>query len=107
MKNKQLAISAIRKGCQLRERYYDPETKRTCAIGCLALLAGVSKKDLRLSAGIPIHCSGAPSVLREAISCKFGLSAVDQIKIQVKNDNEQDLEIRRALIIKFLESLPE
>lgn len=105
MKNKTLAIRAIQKDCQLQAEYYS--RGKTCAIGCLALLSGVSKDTLKDGDATRI-CGFDDSVLRIAlaISKRFDLSLTQLSEIQDMNDDSHnDIATRRRLIVKYLKSI--
>ena len=84
--------------CRLRERYLDPDTGKTCAVGAFALAAGVSREMLLQAAGTtispyiertdlgPAHPQSAARQIREAITQRFGLSKYDLQRIQQAND---------------------
>ena len=107
MKNKKLAIAAIQNGCQLQGRYLNAATGEACAIGSLALAAGVAKVHLEFADECG-PCIGNPSskVVVAGIAKKFGLEVGHLALIQSKNDRIRDLAKRRKAIVAMLETLP-
>lgn len=102
---KQKAIDLIKADCQLRERYVDHlgDSDDTCAVGCLALAAGVKRKrfdGMNNTAFISMLGDVA-----DAIRSKFGLSVNQQVVIQELNDGVMELEERRYRIVDYLQSL--
>jgi len=102
MKNKQLAIDAIRNDCEVQASYF--KNGKTCAIGCLGRLAGYSNDDMESCNDVPI---GSFGLLANAIRKKFGLELSQMERIQKLNDYPMTLEDRRLSIVCYLQSLPE
>jgi hypothetical protein len=112
MKNKALAIEAIKNDCELQGRYWCDG--KTCAVGKLAQLAGITDNELRLMGTACINANSqfhdaqkGRLVLKttDAIWEKFGLSVRDLVEIQEANDHSRyyDLGIRRSEVAKVLE----
>ncbi len=97
MKNKALALRALAKDCGLRGAYV--HRKATCAIGCLALLAGVDRAYLKKRNWEPVKMLG---VVVESIHKKFGLSLDDQKRIQETNDAHKTPELRREAVLRLV-----
>lgn len=108
MKNKSIAIAAIQNGCQLQGRYLNAATGEACAIGSLALAAGVAKSAIavgdKYNASIGHPMTGS---MERGITKKFGLEAGHLYLIQRKNDRIKNLAKRRKAIISMIETLPE
>ena len=108
MKNKKLAIAAIQNGCQLQGRYLNVDTGEACAIGSLALAAGVAKSAIavgdKFDAAIGHPMTGS---MERGIAKKFGLEVGHLYLIQRKNDRIRNLDRRRKAIISMIETLPE
>lgn len=100
MKNKQKAMEAISKDCQVQYEYYTPGG--TCALGCLALLSGVSEDELVRASSENI--SRCPEIY-EPIEAEFGLTVGQQRRIQVLNDQNFEMLDRRDAVLKYLERL--
>lgn len=95
------AVALIKKDCQIRGEYTD-FNGNTCAIGCLALAAGVKKSTLLRSGTNPIEW--LPGIARR-IKSRFGLSMDEQADIQQENDSCHVLKNRRRGVLKLLKSL--
>ena len=109
MKNKKLLLAAIAEDCKLRFRYIN-NAGETCAIGKLALLAGVSEETLR-AAGKTTIMSREPGddvlvdPIRDKIYEKFGLDECHLALIQELNDEIIFLKERRVQILGYLKGL--
>lgn len=97
----QSAIKLIEKDCLARFHYVD-EDGDTCALGCLALAAGVKRTTLRTYSRKII--SFLPNVARK-IESKFGLNAAHQDRIQYENDSTAYVHKRRSAIVAYLKGL--
>lgn len=108
MKNKALAIAAIQNGCQLQGRYLNADTGEACAIGSLALAAGVGKAAIafgdKYDASIGHPLTGS---MERGIAKKFGLEVGHLYLIQRKNDRIRNMAKRRKAIVAMIETLPE
>lgn len=102
MKNKKLAIEALKKDCEVQKAYW--KDGKTCAIGCLGILAGCSVEDLRLANKSSI--AYLPDLLCE-LRKAFDLTINELVNIENLNDDIPDLDERRAIIIDYIKSLPE
>lgn len=109
MKNKQLALSIIRSDCKLQDFYVSNCGKKTCAIGALALAAGISRKQLREGDGEDDGRNGSSirsrRDLRLAIVGRFDLNVGQLDRIQQINDETEDHHERVAKILEYLKSL--
>jgi hypothetical protein len=103
MKNKRMAIKAIKEDCQIRCRYINKKGD-TCAIGKLALLAGVRRSVLR-KLGSDRISEEVCNAVSSAITRKFGLDASNQDRIQILNDHNNTIKSRRNSIVNYLETL--
>lgn len=111
MKNKARALEALAKDCQVKGYYY--KNGETCAIGCLALLAGITVERLTIASGTPIIYD-ANSDIYAAIRRTFGLELEAQERIQRLNDygdndneNGDDREACRRAVLRWVELEPE
>lgn len=102
MRHKAEAIRVINNSCQVTKTFYRHSSKGTCAIGGLALAAGLSVEDL----------CGKTSFW--AIEKYFGLSPDQQAKIMRLNDmvkrydnSDNSIAERRELVIWYLQQLPD
>lgn len=95
------AIALIKKDCQINGRYVDQDGN-TCAIGCLALDAGVREATLLKKNTEPIYWFKW-AYLR--IKSKFGLDLEAQEQIQSLNDTSRNPKSRRRKIVHYLKSL--
>lgn len=108
MKNKQKAIEALQRGCQLKGSnvqrngggYY------TCAIGALVMECGFTFACIRKYEKSHKYkgVSGLPEI-QEAIYKKFGLSEQEQEELQDVNDTHDYTDERRKACIKYLDKL--
>lgn len=106
MKNKELAINALGKDCEVVGQYV--EDGKTCALGCLALLAGIDRDYLEQEEynGEEItHNAMAP--VAKAIEEMFGLNVFQQAAIQRTNDRTHGLKARRKAVLGVIESFEE
>jgi hypothetical protein len=114
MKNIRLLEKAIKEDCEIKSNYIDKDGC-TCAIGKLALVAGVPRHTLRKAGNAAIDVSSddedtplgkinAVIKIREAIHKKFGLSYDLQGSIQRQNDLYDTPEDRRVAILGFIAS---
>lgn len=100
----------IEADCKVRYRYITP-SGQTCALGGLALAAGVSPETLAVARKVAIIATGAHdrtplaraataavAVIREAIAERFGLTPYQQDAIQMRNDGERLPSERRRLV---------
>lgn len=95
------AVALIKKDCQIRGEYTD-FNGNTCAIGCLALAAGIRESTFTKRNNSPIYLF--KGVYRR-IKSKFGLNLVQQEEIQSLNDSSINPKIRRRTIVHYLKSL--
>lgn len=100
MKNKSLAIRAIKSDCMISGLHMDDEGN-TCAIGMLALKAGVAKRTVQRASGSIL----ANPPLYRAIEKKFGLSVDQQSDVQRLNDMWSTPAPRRKSILAYLKTL--
>lgn len=105
-------IAIIEQDCQIGGCYVmpgSPEGRQiTCAIGALALAAGVPTErfganltwcnNLRISHP---ELSDVVSTIRN----RFGLSLIDLIEIQSRNDSADNVPARREKILRFVNSI--
>lgn len=103
MKNKRLALKLLAKDCQIGGEYIDGN--KTCAVGCLAIAAGVKKAHLAEVNEWPIY-SRYLAKTRESIKLKFGLSGDELEDIQYANDKADTVEDRRKAVLKVVEAIP-
>jgi hypothetical protein len=100
---KDKARALLEKDCELTCNYFDGE--KTCAIGCLALAAGVSKNIL-LNYEMPISANEAKArVIAIAVKKEFGLSRDVQRAIQSENDEVKDIGQRRHNVLCVLDEI--
>lgn len=117
---KQQLIKLIQEDCTARHVYVEelPDgTCNTCAIGKLALAAGINKSFFKQNAyedtPIFIHdtlnekniCMEKLEPVVDAIFNMFGLSEESLSKIQDLNDNGNTPEERREAILEYIETL--
>jgi hypothetical protein len=101
MKNKSLAIRLLNKNCGVSHSYIAyPEGE--CAIGALALSAGIRRSYLKENNEELI--SMLPKVA-SAIRKKFGLTLSEQVTIQRTNDSCDNIDERRQAVIDVINSL--
>lgn len=103
MKNVKKLKDIIRKDCSIRYVYY--RDGETCAIGAIALAAGVSKSVLEAAAGWSIcsDSSDEAATIRNAIREEFGLTDYEMARIQGRNDVHGNQESRRRDILLQIE----
>lgn len=82
----------------------------TCAIGCLALAAGASEKELIEAGGDYIHGESCWAIAKR-ITDFFGLTVEEQRYIQEANDSvndriPNDIVIRREKVLAQLDVTP-
>jgi len=77
------AYAILEKDCQITKFYCTDEG--TCAIGALALAAGISESDLNEAGPMAIHHKDCAPIAK-AIFKKFGLDLFGQSSIQNSND---------------------
>jgi len=96
------AIRVVERDCEIRERYIDRDG-RTCAVGALAVAAGV---ELNYRANYNCTGIGSPRPklveMRRAIGAKFGLDEADLQRIQHTNDAIEAQSERRKKIAAFI-----
>jgi hypothetical protein len=102
MKNKTLAIRLLSNNCGVSNFYIDPEGEGECAIGALALSAGIPRSYLEEHNNSLIKM--LPKVAN-AIRKKFGLNIGEQVTIQMANDAYDDIDERRQAVIDAINSL--
>lgn len=95
------AVALIKKDCQIKGHYVDGDGN-TCALGCLALAAGVKKQTLENHNSSPIEW--VETAYRK-IKTKFGISLNQQSKIMGLNDSSSKPETRRKHIVRYLKTL--
>lgn len=95
------AIRLLKKDCQISGRFIDYKG-RTCALGCLALAAGVPKSRLRKLGfgGIYGDC-----FISAKIESSFGLTLDQQSTIQYRNDSYDEVPTRRQHVIGYVNTL--
>lgn len=105
MKNKKLALKALAQDCTIKGRYV--YGRHTCAIGCLALLAGIPRNFFQSNkCNREAIYEGELKPVAMAIKRKFGLLMDQQIAIQEANDEHNfDTEARRAAVMNVVKSL--
>jgi hypothetical protein len=101
MKNKAMAIKAIKQDCLIQLEYIN-EMGQTCPIGRLALESGVRKRTLEKAGSDSISTKYSIS---RPITKKFGIPLRDQMWIQRLNDTIHSLPKRRSRIVAFLKTL--
>lgn len=109
----------INADAEARHFYLNSEGK-TCAIGGLARVAGVKdatliaaeggridygSRSVRRAFGPRDGMADALTIIRRAISRRFGLTVKQQVDLQYRNDQYEDVGMRRAAIIAFVDSL--
>lgn len=114
MKNKQLAIRVLQKDCEITGSFY--VKGETCAVGRLALEAGVSPRKLASvdEVGVSYRAFGPQDddytwkVVKEIlakIKAKFGLSKNQLQVIQSRNDRCDDRETRVKRVVQYVSKL--
>jgi hypothetical protein len=102
------AIRLLKNDCKLKGKYID-DSGLTCAIGCLALAAGVRKKTLESVnyTGISESFVEYPALKRivEAIERKFGLNQYQQYYIQAANDGQDYRDVRVDEVVKVVKGV--
>ena len=110
MKNYKLAREALANDCHLVGNYVGPiGSARTCAIGRLAIMSGVTREELRPLNNIPI-ISRRMIAVRNAIASKFGLNMIELSLIQEANDCYADkldssITERQKDVLKVLDNI--
>jgi len=107
LNQKQEIIDIIKGDCKISSMYID-SNNCTCAIGALALAAGVSKTDLIIAGAKSItneYCDSTITIL-EATQKKFGLSPNNLREIQIRNDCNNSSFARQERILEYLNNLP-
>lgn len=97
------AIKLVKKDCHLQGEYVNDHNE-TCAVGCLGLAAGVSKRYLANHNADAVEY--LPRLIR-AIRKKFGIDGETLDKIQDANDSTHLLYYRRTRIVKLIRKLLE
>jgi hypothetical protein len=114
----------IANGCLLKHGYID-DANRCCAIGDLALAAGIQPKTLRAAKGksiilaspkvrkalrvLGIYCD--PQMIKtikeiaEAVRAAFNLTQNQVDLIQEHNDSYSTAEVRRQVILAYIDKL--
>lgn len=112
MKHYNLAREALSNDCQLVGRYVgDPGSKSTCPIGRLAIMSGVTRKQLRDVNEIAIAWHNKAMLrIRDSIFVKFNLSRHDLSRIQAVNDSwldtmDENLDKRREAVLSELDAI--
>lgn len=95
------ARMALAADCEVRGVYLDANGD-TCAIGGLALAAGVTIDALNRAEGMAVM-DGDMELIRHAIFVRFGLTSVALMRIQWANDWYEDLDARRVAVLGALE----
>ena len=105
MRNKALLIQTIQNDCQIRHLYW--KDGQTCAIGALALQAGVSEGFLKAAGKQAIWWAQTMEVneMRHAIMHHFDLVEHTLNQIQAINDKYETPEKRRAAILEYIETI--
>lgn len=111
MKNKQLAIRVLKKDCEITGSFY--VKGETCAVGRLALEAGVSPRRLAKIPEVGVdaynyHDETTMGLIKEIlgkIKRKFGLTKRQLLRIQHQNDGVVGLESRRNAVVKLVKKL--
>lgn len=102
------AIRLLKKDCALKGKYID-SSGLTCAIGCLALAAGVRRKTLEAVNYYSITESFEEypglKLIVDAIERKFGLNQAQQGSIQYANDCVQYHNERVEHVVKRVKNM--
>lgn len=107
-KQKAAIIEVIEQDADIRMAYCDPETGKTCAIGGLAKAAGweFDQHFIHLSNVEQITSNSPPiTALRNHIKKHYGLTKVQQARIQRLNDITFNHDERRTTIIEYVKSI--
>ena len=90
------AVRLLKADCQITGSLLD-DAGQTCAVGCLALAAGVSPRTLKRQGGAIDSCTQAGIV--KAIRKKFGLELETLCNIQHHNDCNSDRKHRVKMVV--------
>lgn len=93
---KKEVIELISQDCEISFNYL--KEGKTCAVGCLALKAGIPHEPLAESRLLIQH---EPDFIA-AIESRFGLNYSQLVRIQDLNDSHSTPESRRKAIIDYL-----
>lgn len=104
MKNKRLLLRLIANDCGISTKYINDKGDKTCAVGAMALAAGVTKAKLRKLGKSQIGSVRCASIA-VAIMEKFDLTPYQLTCIQQLNDFSGHIEFRRSEIIIYLETI--
>lgn len=102
MKNKRLALKLLAKDCELAHQYV--QGGKTCAVGCLALASGVSRRTLIRYGKIWIS-DGRLFFVAARIQEKFSLSTRQLELIQETNDRCTTTADRRKAVLKVVRAI--
>lgn len=107
LKNKDKMIAALQKDCEIRHTYV--RGQKTCALGCLALLAGIPRSffdDTDKERGEKVNKRRIGDERLEsvakAITKKFGLTLDQQMSIQQQNDWTETVAERRDRVVGLI-----
>lgn len=102
MKNIKLLKKVISKDCKIASYYY--KRGQTCAVGALAIAAGVPVDVLKEGSQKVINGNYDSTIeMRNAIHKKFGLSCGQLEVIQSQNDHFENSKDRRSAILERIE----
>ena len=104
-KQKREVIKLLEKDCQIDSSYISESGKKTCAIGCLALKAGVERARLLKDNGTLITHHRMRDVA-DAIFKRFGLSRRYLSVVQYQNDYFDSVSKRRAAVVNYVKTIP-
>lgn len=99
-KQKKQVLKILANDCQIANHYIT--SQGTCAIGALALKAGVPKRFLRRFNNKGI---GSLAAVLDKIWSKFGLTSYELRKIQDENDFHDFVQERRKAVVKLVKQM--
>ncbi len=98
------AIKLLKADCQIVGELMDNEGK-TCAIGCLALYSGISKRTLQRTQGSIVNSDRPMRRVSNAIRNQFGLDIEAQQEIQHINDSNYIRRDRVKSVISYVRAI--
>jgi chemotaxis signal transduction protein len=97
MKHKRNAIAALQKDCEITGHYYD--NGKTCAVGCLALIAGMPAEQVKQSINVITTVSDYFSLPVDSVSHIIALND------SVKMEEPDHIKKRQNKVIAYLETI--